>query len=841
MAAPILMATACSMSERPAAAPDPGPGISLALATARAAAIRNVRYELAFSIPAAETEAVTGRAVIRFELAEGGRPLVLDFTPGAGAVESVAVNGRPSAFRRVPDHIVIPAGEVARGRNSVEVAFRAGDAALNRNPEFLYTLFVPARAHLAFPCFDQPDLKARFALELTVPAGWQAVANGAETDEEGAAAGRRLRFAETQPIPTYLFAFAAGQFQVETAERNGRTLRLFHRETDATKLARNREAIFDLHAAALAWLEDYTAIPYQFGKFDFVAIPSFQFTGMEHPGAIFYNASSMLLEETATENQLLRRAAVIAHETSHMWFGDLVTMRWFDDVWLKEVFANFMAEKIVNPSFPKLDHALRFLVAHYPSAYSVDRTAGTHPIRQPLDNLDDAGTLYGSIIYDKAPIVMRQLERLVGPDGFRDGLRAYLKQFAFGNATWLDLVGVLDARTPLDVAAWSRAWVQEAGRPAVRTEIAGGRIALVQADPRWIQHAEVLVGTAAGESLVPLELDATRNELPAPAELKFVLPAGGGIAYGDFTLDEASRRHLLGHLPELGAPVSRGAAWVTLWEELLDARLAPADFVELALAALPREDTEQNVQLVLGYLQDAYWRFLPEASRRDDAPRLEQALRAGLERAQSRSLKSAYFSALRNCVTTPEGIAYLERVWRREEQIPGLTFAEADEATMALELAVRGVPGAAVILEEQRSRFTNPDQRARFEFVMPALAADPAVRDAWFASLADVKNRRREPWVVDGLRYLHHPLRAVESRRYVRPALDLLAEIQRTGDIFFPTNWLDATLGGHNDAETAAIVRAFLAEGPEYPLRLRRIVLQSADDLFRAARIVAGT
>ena len=127
---------------------------------------------------------------------------------------------------------------------------------------------------------------------------------------------------------------------------------MLHRETDAAKVARNRDAIFDLHAAALAWLENYTGIPYPFGKFDFVLIPSFQFSGMEHPGAILYNAGSMLLDESATENQMLNRASTISHETAHMWFGDLVTMRWFDDVWMKEVFANFMAGKIVNPSFP---------------------------------------------------------------------------------------------------------------------------------------------------------------------------------------------------------------------------------------------------------------------------------------------------------------------------------------------------------------------------------------------------------------------------------------------------------------------------------------------------------
>jgi aminopeptidase N len=255
------------------------------------------------------------------------------------------------------------------------------------------------------------------------------VSNGAELEAIAPAADRkRIVFAPTRPLSTYLFAFAAGRFQTETAERRGRTFHMLHRETDAAKLARNRDVVFDLHDAALRWLEDYTGIPYPFDKFDFVMIPSFQFSGMEHPGSILYNASSMLLDESATENQLLNRASTISHETAHMWFGDLVTMRWFDDVWMKEVFANFMAAKIVNPSFPTINHDLRFLAAHYPAAYGVDRTQGTHPIRQPLDNLSNAGSQYGAIIYQKAPIVMRQLELLVGEVPFRDGLRDYLTQ-----------------------------------------------------------------------------------------------------------------------------------------------------------------------------------------------------------------------------------------------------------------------------------------------------------------------------------------------------------------------------------------------------------------------------
>jgi aminopeptidase N len=836
----MVLAAACGGADRDV--PDPEPGIPLSLAEARAARTANVRYDLTFAIPEAASVPIAGTAAIRFDLKDAGQPVVLDFAPGADHVTSLAVAGRPASYRALNGHVVIAADAFAPGENVVEIAFRAGDAALNRNPDFLYSLFVPARAHLTFPCFDQPDIKARFTLSLTTPASWQAISNGAETARETAGGQLRLKFAETQPISTYLFAFAAGRFQVETAERNGRTFRMFHRETDAAKVARNRDAAFDLHAAALRWLEDYTGIPYPFGKFEFLLVPSFQFSGMEHPGSVYYNAASILLDESATENQVLNRASVIAHETAHMWFGDLVTMRWFNDVWMKEVFANFMAAKIVNPSFPKVNHELRFLVAHYPAAYGVDRSEGTHPIRQELDNLAEAGSLYGAIIYQKAPIVMRQLEYVIGQEQMREGLRAYLKQFQFANATWLDLVRLLDERSDRDVGAWSKAWVEGAGRPTIHTsmQIDGdkNRIAeLAFVGAQSTQRMRVLVGSALHQQAFDIEVSGDRTVvdgaqgLPPP---NVVLPTGGGLAYGAFTIDVVTRSYLLARIEEFTDPVTRGAAWITLWDQLLERRIPPAEFLEAVLRVLPRETTEQNVQLLTGYTDELFWRFLPAADRSRLAPRVEAVLRAGIARSMSSSMKSTYFGAFRSTVTSPEGIRFLERVWRREEKIPGLTLAEPDEAGMALDLAVRSLPNAAAILEEQRGRFTNPDRQARFEFVMPALSADESTRDKFFESLRDVERRRREPWVTEGLRYLNHPLRADHARTYIRPGLDLLVEIRRTGDIFFPRNWMDALLGGHNSPEAAETVRGFLREFPQYPARLRRIIQQSADLLFRA-------
>ena len=251
-------------------------------------------------------------------------------------------------------HIVIPAEWTTAGSNQIEFEFIAGDEALNRNDEFLYTLFVPARARLAFPCFDQPDLKARYTPDAHRA---RRLAGGRQRSGRGRAGrgGRgatTFEFAETQPLPTYLFAFAAGKFSVETAQRGGRdAAHVPSRDRRRQGRAQPRR---DLRSACVGarLARGLHRHPYPWGKFDVVLIPSFQFGGMEHAGAILYNASGLMLDESATQNQLLERASVIAHETAHMWFGDLVTMRWFNDVWMKEVFANFMAAKIVNPSFP---------------------------------------------------------------------------------------------------------------------------------------------------------------------------------------------------------------------------------------------------------------------------------------------------------------------------------------------------------------------------------------------------------------------------------------------------------------------------------------------------------
>ena len=841
----LLLATALASQT---GADPPGRGVSEALARERASTIRSLRYELTFVVPAAQDQPVQGRATLRFVL-DAPHRVVIDFAEPGERVRSVRSGEIELPVTFGDGHLTIPARATKAGENEIAIEFVAGDDPFNRDQEFLYTLFVPARAHHAFPCFDQPDLKARYSLSLDVPVGWEAVANGAVAATESDAQRTRVRFEETQPISTYLFSFVAGRFSVETAQRDGREFRMFHREPDATLVARNRDAIFDLHASALAWLEEYTGIPYPFGKFDFVAIPSFQFGGMEHPGAILYNAERLLLEESATQNQMLGRASLIAHETAHMWFGDLVTMRWFDDVWMKEVFASFMAAKIVNPSFPEVNHDLRFLLANYPAAYGVDRSAGTNPIRQSLSNLDDAGQLYGAIIYQKAPVAMRQLEMIAGEQTFREGLQEYLSTYRFGNATWVDLVRILDARTSENLAAWSRTWVEERGRPTFTTdlEVERGRVSrliVTVTDPLrrglvWPQQLRVALGYESEVREIPVyvaEASVVVADAEGMPEPLFVLPSGAGLGYGLFVLDAASRQYLLGHIEAIADPLTRGSAWVTLWDNVLESHVEAGAFLDAAVRALAVETDEQNIQRVLAYTTRAFWAHLDADERARRAPALEAMLWASVRSAPSRSVKAAWFSALRDVALTPASLASIEALWRRDDEIEGLPLGETDEVALALALAVREVPAWQEILQTQHDRTENPDRQARFAFVTPALSADPAVREAAFTRLTQAENRRREPWVVESLAYLNHPLRERHARRFIAPALGLLREIQRTGDIFLPMRWANAALSGHRSAEAAATVREFLARELDYPQRLRWTVLIAADDLFRVAR-----
>lgn len=830
----LLVVSGFILSCRPDKPSPPEPGVSLNLAHARKALLSDISYRLTFQIPREQNQPITASETVTFTLEKTGEALPLDFRASRSHLHALSVNGTETDISYVNEHLRLPANLLHEGENRVDIDFTAGETSLNRNPDYLYTLFVPDRARTAFPLFDQPDLKATYDLTLQIPVSWKAISNGPLESQTVQDSVLTLDFAPTKRLSSYLFSFVAGDFKSVTRTVNGVEMTMLHRETDSARVARNVDKIFELHAASLSWLEAYTGIDYPFQKFDFALIPSFQYGGMEHAGAIQYRASGVLLQEDPSDSQRLGRASLIAHETAHMWFGDLVTMEWFNDVWTKEVFANFMAAKIMNPNFPDINHDLNFLVQHYPSAYSVDRSRGANPIRQELGNLNEAGQMYGSIIYHKAPIMMRQLELLVGEDTFREGLREYLEMYSFGNATWPDLITILDKKSEYDLTSWSEVWVNSAGRPHFTDDRQGN---LVQHDPGdkervWPQQFSILAHMEDRFISHPVRSDARRTAIPVdnPQHIYF---NSNGYGYGLFP----------GALPHLSPwddlnNVTKGSELINLYENMLEQNgVNPVDYFGALTDIIQTEENQLLLNLALTQLETIYWKLLTDPQRKQVAAGLEKTLWDEMLQQEESSQKKTFFNAFSNIAISGKQVEKVYRVWDKERDIEGLNLSERDYIGLAANLAIKMPEKADRITASQLNRIDNPDRRRRFTFIRPALSADPQVRDQFFASLKDEENRQTESWVLEAMGYLHHPLRAEESEKYILPALQLLQEIQQTGDIFFPKGWLDVTLGNHSSGEAVQTVQAFLDDHPDYNKQLRLKILQSADMMFRANAI----
>ena len=829
---------ASTEAQRPAIAVERG--VSLVLAEERAANISDVNYALRFDIPAAASEPIKAREVLTFSLASPVENLQLDFREADGLLERIMANGQSVDVVHRDEHVIIPGGALAAGANTVEIVFTAGDTSLNRNPDYLYTLFVPDRARTAFPVFDQPNLKATYDLELEVPDNWAVLGNGPLAEVSSPAERRSLhKFKRSDRLSSYLFSFVAGEFETVTRTIDGREMTMLHRETDAEKLARNVDDIFQAHADALNWLEDYTGIDYPFQKFDFALIPTFQYGGMEHVGAIQYRASTLLLVKDPSDPQKLNRANLIAHETAHMWFGDLVTMDWFNDVWTKEVFANFMAAKIVNPSFPDIDHDLNFLLRSYPAAYGVDRTEGANPIRQNLPNLNEAGNLYGGIIYNKAPIMMRQLELLIGEEAFRAGMRDYLSTYAGGNATWPNLIDILDKRSDQDLKAWSEVWVNTPGRPHFEVSEAGN--GLIQIDPLgrgrvWDQQFEAIEASPNAESIFGQRytnaqlLGQMTTRAPIPPIEPGILTNSDGAGYGLFPVNLSLVEAVWADLSDL----QKGAQLINLYEQMLEGheQVTPTRYMAFLIAHL-EEPNELLLNTLLGQMRRTYWSFLSDEERLATTTQLEALLWRHIDdESKSISTRRLYLNTLQN-IELHRG-SY-DRLRALLDQSSELLQSERARGALVAELAIRFKDDADELIEQHLAGLKSPDEERRFAFIAPVLSADEGEWDAFFNRLNAEENRAIESWIVDALAYLHHPLRTHSSERYLQRSLELMEEIQRTGDIFFPGRWITGTLANHKTPSAAATVRRFLSERPDYNYQLKLKILQGADMLFRAS------
>ena len=803
-------------------------GISLELAQLRKQEIKDLKYGLYFSIPEQKQEAVEGEAHIHFSL-QKPQEIILDFRESADKIKEVFVNGQASKYTFMNEHLIVPKASTSKGENEVHIQFTAGDQSLNRNDEFLYTLLVPDRARTVFPCFEQPNLKAEFTLQLEVPTDWEAVSNTSIQSESTENGRKHITFQPTEPLSTYLFSFVAGKLKKVEYADGERILTAYHRETDTKKVAQ-LDIIFQQVAASLHWLEDYTAIPYPFAKYSFIILPGFQYGGMEHTGATLYNDTRMFLSEHPTLDEELARAKLIAHETAHMWFGDYVTMDWFNDVWTKEVFANYFAACITEPLFPNVNHSLNWMKTYTAASLAEDRTMGSNSIRQPLDNLRNAGLIYGNIIYNKAPVMMQKLVEIMGEEAYREGIQEYLKTYAYGNATWDDLIAILDSKTEEDLATFSDVWVNQKGMPHITFTNRCGQLEIRQKDPLnrgllWPQRFNITFQGEEDETTsVEINLTNETYALTVPLGTQAILPNTDGRGYGLFIPDDSSKEWLLKHWQETKDDTARQSLLMLLYENYQARLISDKEWMNALLTGLEVEKNVLTASTICSYLGDPLREIGNEA--------LEEQLWQWTEKHPLASCRLQLTRCLISNAQAPKSIDKLYHIWEKQSH-PLLN--ERDYMTLAYELALHRPDNHDDILTTQRKRITNPDRLRQFDFISQAVTPDTLKADAFFQSLMKAENRRIEPWAASALAYLNHPLRQPSSVKYIRPGLEILQEVQRTGDIFFPKNWVSALLRNYKSKEAYQEVQAFFEAYPEYSPLLKNKILQAAWPLYREA------
>jgi aminopeptidase N len=844
------------------------PGVPHLLAIERSARFADVKYTLTLDVTNPDT--ATGTVLVQFAQRTLG-DVILDFR--GHAVTSVTVNDSTLPVDAIlwnRAHLRIPAQHFRAGVNRVGVAFASPIAAAGASiirsrdasdgQEYLYTLLVPSDANLLFPCFDQPDLKARVTLSILAPVRWTVLANGAETSIRAHDRGRVHHFAETQPISTYLIAFAAGPYAAVSRERaivaNGTPVevRMLVRESRAREA--EADSLIAMNAQALRWLGNWFGVPYPFGKYDFLLAPAFPFGGMEHPGAVFYNEQSFIYRERPTASQLLGRQATIFHEVAHQWFGDYVTMQWFDDLWLKEGFATYMAAKMQASIAPNAVPWKSFYLRNKPVAYATDATAGTTPVWQTLDNLEQAKSNYGPIVYNKAPGVLRQLDYLVGTRAFKAGVRAFLAQHGFRNATWRDLLGAVGVAAGRDLTMWGEQWILRPGMPIVEQELstAHGRITRLVLTQRpaqpslsgpgaWPMRVSVLLWyPAAAPVRIPVELNALRTEIPqahgrrTPA---FVFANDGDYGYALVLPDSASVTWLERNIGTVKDDLLRAMLWGALWDLVREARLSPARFAAAALRALPTERDEQIAGSLTGRLITAVSRYSDDATRDSLQPLVERVLLAGASRTsvgygQRKSQLDAYI----NSATTPAALERLD-AWLARDSAAGIPLRPPTRWAIVTHLLAHRAPAAAARLAAETARDSSSEGR-RQAFVAGAAVPDSVVKRAYYTRwLSD--STLNEEWVTSSLRAFHDPDHAALTRPFVVPSLDTLPWIQRNRRIFFLGAWLSAAIGGQHSPDALTSVDTWLATHPLLGADLRRKVLQSRDELERTVRIRTRT
>ncbi|MFE4603805.1 aminopeptidase N [Kitasatospora indigofera] len=849
----------------------PGKNLSREEAQQRAGILEVDGYRVHLDVTSATDPAAgtfRSSTTVRFRCSEPGAGTFVDLL--APAVRSVRLNGRELAPAEVFDGARITLDGLA-AENVLEVE---ADCAYSRTGEglhrftdpadgetYLYTHYEPADARRVFADFEQPDLKAPFTFSVTAPTAWDVWSNAVHENVKDEDAARTWEFAPTRPISTYLTAVVAGPYHVERDHYSrelpdGGTLEIPLSALCRRSLAPYFDAdeILGVTKQGLDYFHQEFDYPYPFGKYDQAFVPEYNIGAMENPGCVTFR-EEFIFRSKVTEAAYEGRANVVLHEMAHMWFGDLVTMRWWDDLWLKESFADFMGSYALLAAGTKYRSAwITFANQRKAWAYRQDQFPTTHPITADIRDLEDAKLNFDGITYAKGAAVLKQLVAYVGRDAFFEGARRYFKQHAYGNTVLDDLLGALEGTSGRDLTSWARAWLQTAGVNALTPQLtvdAEGRItelAVLQDGEPQRPH-RVAVGCYdrdADGALVRtdrIELDVTGArtvvaELAGRPRPALVLLNDDDLTYCKIRFDAESLETLRTGLGDITDGLARALTWSAVWNLTRDGLMPARDYVALVLRFAGQESNIGVLQSLHQQVKGAVDLYADPAWRAEGGRLLaEGALRELRAAAPGGDHQLAWARFLAQTASGSEHLRLVRGLLAGSARIDGLTVDQELRWSFWLALAAAGDATEEELAGELAADNTAGGRR-QYTQCLAARPTAEAKAAAWSAVIDsdELPNALVEAQIAGFAPAGQRELTAPYAERYFGVLERIWAE--RTIEIamrvvggFFPRLQIST--------QTLAAADAWLTGHPDAAPALRRLVLECRDDLARALRAQA--
>jgi aminopeptidase N len=731
-------------------------------AARRAAAIADVAYDVALDLTA-EGPTYTSRTTVTFRSSEAGGDTFIDLV--AESVDAAVLNG-----------VAVDPGDIAPGRitlrgvaeeNTLEVtaacAYERTGVGLHRFTDtdgevYLHTQFEPFDAHRVYACFDQPDLKAPFTLSVLAPSSWVVVSNGAVAARAPEAGGVRWRFTPTLPLSTYLTALVAGPFAsvhdtyVPADGGAPVALGVYCRPSLFPHL--DADEILEITRQGFDYYTERFGYPYPFGTYDQLFVPEFNWGGMEHPGCVTYS-EGYVFRSKVTEAARLTRAEVLLHELAHMWFGDLVTMRWWDDLWLNESFATYSSFRAMADVTRFTGAWAAFSGAIKSWALAQDQLPSTHPIAADIVDTEAVRTNFDGITYAKGASVLRQLVAWVGDDAFFEGLRTYFRRHEYGNASLTDFLTALEESSGRALADWSKEWLETTGVATLRAELAvdGDAYAAVailqeaaEEHPTLRSHRiaiglyDVTDGRLVRRNQVEADVTGERTEIPAltgEPVADLVLVNDDDYAFAKLRLDERSTATAIASLSTLDDPLARALVWGAMWDMTRDAELPTRRFVDLVAAHAAAEVDLTQLQSLLGRARLAVDWYGDPANRETARAQLAEAARTALDASEpGGDVQLAWVRHLADAGDGADHLAWVAGLLDGDVEVPGLTVDTELRWHLLQVLAAAGAADAARI-DAELARDDTDMGRRRAATARAAVPDADAKAAAWEALSED--------------------------------------------------------------------------------------------------------